>query len=56
MDPTESVKLAAVGGLVVLGSVALLKGIDGPFMVGIAGVIGGIAGYQVALGKCQEKA
>lgn len=40
-------KETAIIGLTVLGSVALLKGIDSTLLTLIAGIIGGIAGYTI---------
>jgi len=44
------VKEVAIAGIVILESIALLKGIDGA-MLGLAlSIIGGIVGYSVKIG------
>jgi len=46
-------KETAIIGLTILGSVALLKGIDSTLLTFIAGLIGALAGYTI--GKVTSK-
>lgn len=45
------VKIAAISGLVILESIALLKGMDGAFLLPVACIIAGLAGYEIRLEK-----
>jgi len=52
------VKEVAIAGIVVLESVALVQGIDGAFLLPLACIIAGIAGYSihgVQMAKCAKK-
>jgi len=44
-------KTVAIAGLVVLESIALLKGVDGAFFLPVAGIIAGLAGYEFGILK-----
>lgn len=54
LDQDHLVKVVSVAGLTVIGVVALSRGLDGPLLVGISAVIGGIAGYSVKTSTSQE--
>ncbi len=45
------VKIVAIVGLTVLESIAMLTNTDGIFLLPIAAIIGGLAGYTVCTGK-----
>lgn len=45
------VKISAIIGLTILGSLALLKGIDSVILSAISAIIGGIAGYEIGKSK-----
>lgn len=48
-------KTVAIVGLVVLESIALLEGIDGAFLLPVACIIAGLAGYEFRILKEQGK-
>lgn len=48
-------KTVAIAGLVVLESIALIKGVDGAFLLPIACIIAGIAGYEFRIFKEKKK-
>jgi len=41
----------AIAGIVVLESIALVKGIDGAFLLPAACIIAGLAGYEIGMFK-----
>lgn len=51
MNDVTVVKIVAIIGLTVLGSLALIKGIDSVILSAISAVIGGIAGYEIGKSK-----
>lgn len=50
-----NVKITAIGALCLLESIALLTHTDGAYLLPIAAIIGGIAGYEVRGLKAAEK-
>ena len=47
MKETSKIKIAAIGSIAFLESIALLKGIDGVLFSMVIAAIAGLAGYQI---------
>jgi hypothetical protein len=47
---------AAIAGITILESIALLTGIDGALLMPVVAVIAGLAGYQYAVVKSKQEA
>lgn len=45
------VKEVAITGIVILESIALLKGINGVLLTGVIALIAGLAGYEIRILK-----
>ena len=56
MDESEARTLAAIAGITILESIALIMGVDGTFLLPSVAAIAGIAGYTIALKSCAEPA